>query len=136
MMIEVKKTNCNWSSEDSGDLTKHCYVTMISYIVLQGLVKLRYAKLLAFIIYYFTWQHVLMAFFALHEVDELKVLSTYWGVWQYPFTGSHNISEQSMSTYKTQWTQITSYLLSIFHSFPYIPTIYKIEITQQSVICL
>lgn len=54
MMIEVKKTNCDWSSEDSGDLTKHCYVTMISYIVLQGLVKLRYAKLLAFIIYYFT----------------------------------------------------------------------------------
>lgn len=73
-----------------------------------------------------------MAFFALHEVDELKVLSTYK---VYPFTGSHNISEQSTSTYKTQWTQITSYLLSIFHSFPYIPTIYKIEITQQSVIC-
>lgn len=47
MMIEVKKTNCDWSFEDSGDLTKHCYVTMISYIVLQGLVKLRYAKLLA-----------------------------------------------------------------------------------------
>lgn len=54
MMIEVKKTNCDWSSEDSGDLTKHCYVTMISYFVLQGLVKLRYAKLQAFIIYYFT----------------------------------------------------------------------------------
>lgn len=130
MMIEVKKTNCDWSFEDSGDLTKHCYVTMFSYFVLQGLVKLRYAKLLAFIIYYFTWQHVLLAFFALHE---LEVLSTYK---VYPFTGSHNISEQAMSTYKTQWTQITSYLLSIFHSFPYIPTIYKIEITQQSVICL
>lgn len=69
-----------------------------------------------------------MAFFALHEVDQHTEV--------YPFTGSHNISEQAMSTYKTQRTQITSYLLSIFHSFPYIPTIYKIEITQQSVICL
>lgn len=100
MMIEVKKTNCDWSSEDSGDLTKHSYVTMFSCFVLQGLVKFS-------------------------QLTEM-----------YPFTGSHNISEQSMSTYKTQWTQITSYLLSIFHSFPYIPTIYKIEITQQSVICL
>lgn len=44
MMIEVKKTNCDWSSKDSDDLTKHCYATMFSYFVLQGLVKLRYAK--------------------------------------------------------------------------------------------
>lgn len=46
MMIEVKKTNCDWSSED---LTKHCYVTMISYIVLQGL-----CQITSIIIYYFT----------------------------------------------------------------------------------
>lgn len=130
MMIEVKKTNCDWSFEDSGDLTKHCYVTMFSYFVLQGLVKLRYAKLLAslYIISHdnMCWWHFLLNMMNSRFSQHTEV---------YPLTGSHNISEQAMSTYKTQWTQITSYLLSIFHSFPYIPTIYKIEITQQSVIC-
>lgn len=130
MMIEVKKTNCDWSSKDSGDLTKHCYVTMISYFVLQGLVKLRYAKLLASLyilfhmttcvdgIFSFTWtQGSLNILRCIH----LQVATT-------------SVNNQCLHK-TTQWTQITSYLLSIFHSFPYIPTIYKIEITQQSVIC-